>query len=157
MVGIICPLIEIGLTVWPKTGGFSPCLRRHCNILKFRSWCYLTSKLSGRCHQPFVTFSEYNIWFHEVPIPNLEWLFWQTKNKQVRKFGIRNWEIGNLWNHVVSCSNAMIQEEIDVDLTGFKNYFWIYPNNYVHGFKWNAINRHLFLLEDYRCGKMNTP
>ena len=33
----------------------------------------------------------------------------------------------------------------------------MYPNNYVHGFEWNAINRHLFLLEDYRCGTMNTP
>ena len=38
-----------------------------------------------------------------------------------------------------------------------KIYFWIYPNDYMHRFKWNAINRHLFLLEDYRCGKMNTP
>ena len=51
----------------------------------------------------------------------------------------------------------MIQEEMDLDLIRLKNTFGYNPNDYMHGFKWNAINRHLFLLEDYRCGKMNTP
>ena len=56
--------------------------------------------------------------------------------QKTSKYENSEFEIGKLGNHVVSCSNAMIQEEeIDVDLTGFKNYFWIYPNNYVHGFK----------------------